>query len=503
MTREQMIQQVAELSRQVGAEKARGDLSAAKVADLSAEIKTMRQELAESRAAGSLASALGPESGLKKYLLTSDMVAGLAKSGAGQAATEGALVLRGYQDRETATWVPGLLDEAPVCDWQRDLQEAVTQRNIVSVLRGKAGSPKSDRAVTRVLDRAPDAVRRAAGFDTFRKAFVDVSGSGAEWIIDLGLPMVERDPRLVGQIEGLFQVHPMAAQTELLPFLTTGLRPYKHAGATGDDPAQLTSSSATTAQRTITATGMDVRAQVDEDAAEDAIIPGVPFLQSEIVLALANGMEDCIVNGDTAGTHQDTGLASWDIRGMWGSSGLGGAGDHRRTFIGLRARAADVSCTTDGSAAETYAGMVSTLAKLDSPHGRQAGTVFVTSLEWMLVKMLNFAEFQGSQLVGALNSVLTGEVLLVAGKRVYLSDFVDKEYNASGIYDNSTKTKTGLLTVNTDRFWITQRKGVSVELYRDPTRSVINLIARNRKGFFTPDSSTRKNVHWYYKLSPS
>jgi hypothetical protein len=102
--------------------------------------------------------------------------------------------------------------------------------------------------------------------------------------------------------------------------------------------------------------------------------------------------------------------------------------------------------------------------------------------------------------VGQIASLLTGGVGQIAGKRVVLTDFIDKMYNASGVYDNSTKTKSVLICANTDRFWVTRRLGPSVELDKDITRGVYTLVARNRKGFFTPDGATKKNVGVHYNL---
>ena len=42
-----------------------------------------------------------------------------------------------------------------------------------------------------------------------------------------------------------------------------------------------------------------------------------------------------------------------------------------------------------------------------------------------------------------------------------------------------------------------------VELDTDITRDIHNLVAKNRKGLFTVDSSTKKNVFWGYNCAIS
>lgn len=409
---------------------------------------------------------------------------------------------KGGNDEDTGDYAEGLLTAEPINAWHRELQELWEQRSIVRTLtKGQSGSraglgvsPRTDRALMRHMKRAPAPVQRL---------FSDSSGAGASFIPDLLSPVLERELQSARRLEGLLQEWPMEGKELRVPFLTVGLRPYKKAAQSSDDPAQYTSSSISEAQRSFTATGLAVRAQVDEDTSEDSIIPAIPLIRSELIAAITDGVEDCIVNGDTNSTHDDTGLASWDIRSRWGSSGLGGSADHRRSWIGLRARASDVSNTTDQGSTQTYAGFLTARAKLDSPHGSTGDLILVTSPEFYLVKLLGLAEVITVDKLGLAATILTGQLASIGGAPIVLSDFVDKEYNASGIYDNTTKTKTGALLFNRRRFWMGRRRSMMVELDKDITRGLFNMVATVRTLFFTVDSSTKKNVHWGYNLSVS
>ena len=368
-------------------------------------------------------------------------------------------------------FLPGLLDTPTDDAWVSKMQHLIEQRTLVRTMtKGRShkaapgNSPKTDRAIERHLQRAPEPVRRL---------FSDASGTGAEFIPDLLSPQLEQE-----------------------------LRPYKKVAITSDDPAQYTSSTIATAQRSITATGLAVRAQLDEDTTEDSIIQGLPLHRALLVQALTDGTEDCIINGDTAATHQDTGIASWDIRGRWGTSGLGGSADHRRTWLGLRAAAADASSTVDGSSAETLAGLLSDRASLDSPHGVAGDLVMIVSPEYYLAKMLDWDEVLTMDKFPN-PTVVTGALANVAGMPVVISEFVDKEYNTAGIYDNSTKTKTGYLLVNRGRWYMGVRRSTLVEVDKDITRGVIDAVSTVRKVFFTVDASTKKNVMWSYNHSVS
>ena len=192
------------------------------------------------------------------------------------------------------------------------------------------------------------------------------------------------------RVASLFQTIPMQNKNEILPFLSAGFRPYIKAAAAADDPAQYTSSSMTTTNRNITATGYAVRAQVDEDAAEDSIINALPLIRSELVSALVDGEEDAIINGMT-GTHGDTALASWNARARWGATGLGTSADHRRAWMGLRHRGLSSSYannSTDRSATFTVDHLIEDLASLASPHGVAGDCVILCSPEVYLKDLL-------------------------------------------------------------------------------------------------------------------
>lgn len=398
----------------------------------------------------------------------------------------------------------GLLDDPkPKCEWQAKFQELAEMRSWLwlcgkPVSRSNPGgdTSRADRLIARHIANAPTPIKRV---------FTDASNYGAELIPDVTLPQLERMLSVPRVVAGLFQEVQMSGNTMKLPFLARGLRPYKKGALSGSDnnPAQYTASDIDLDEREIAAVGMAVRALIDEDADQDSIIAAIPLLQQLILEALQDGEEDALINSDTAATHQDTGLANWDIRGRWGTSGLGGSDDHRRTILGLRAQAIDRSCTTDGSGAQTFAGVMTSRLAMDAPHGVLGDVVMITSPEWYLNKICQMTEHLTVDKFGPAAFNVTGFVSAIGGMPIFLSEFVDKQYNASGVYDNSTKTKTGYVIVNRARYKRYVRKANTVEIAKDITRGVINLVATRRGTLKTFDADATKNVNWTYNLSPS
>lgn len=436
----------------------------AKVADLKAATQALAERQTVSHASGS-------ENELKAYVKGDNRVR-----------------LRG-EATEDDTWVPGLLDDEPVCRWQEDLQKAVEVASIVRMCRKDGKAPKADAAVRRILKRAPAPIQRA---------FADVESAGAEWHPDLMLPQLERELVAERKVANLFQRVQAGAKDITLPFLTTGFRPYKKGAISGNDPAQFTSSDLETAQRIFQMTGFAVRVQIDEDAAEDAIIDSIPLIRQELVSAVVDGEEDAIINGDTAATHQDS-IASWNARSRWGNADAGTA-DHRTAFLGLRARAYDVSNTTDQNGAQSYAGFLSARAKLASPHGVAGDLVAIVSPEYYIVKLMGLTEVVTLEKFGSQATVLSGQLAQLGGVPIIISEFMTADLATTGLYTGSGAT-TGMLLFNRARFKIWERRGLNVELDKDITRGIVNMVATKRGLFSTFDSSTKKNVHYSYNLS--
>lgn len=494
-----------DLTTEVGARKGLADIHGAAMAlrDENGELRGQVEKLvADLLKASRTLAEVQNASVLPAVVTTSDseldryvVLAGESKSGRADIRWTGEVT---KVDGESC-YEPGLLDDGAGCPWQVELQRLVEQRTVVRVTMASGRSPQTDRAIQRHLQRAPGVLAPVL------KTFADASGVGASFIPDVLSPDFEREYMLSRRVEALFQVWPMNSKNILVPFLTNGLRPYIKSAVTGDDPAQYTLSSIAEAQRSLTATGLAVRTQVDEDASEDSVISAMAFLQREIISAIGDGVEDAICNGDTAATHQDT-VASWNISGRWGSIGLGGSGDHRRSWVGVRARAADVSNTTDQSSAMTSAGFLTTIGSLDSPlgisgNGVNPQLVCLVSPMYYLKKMLGLAEVITVDKMGPKATVLTGQLASLFGVPLIPTEFIDNKHNASGVYDATTETKGGFAVFNRSRFWMGTRRASAVEVAKDITRGVHNIVATRRCLFFTLDSSTKKNVHWSYNIT--
>ena len=434
------------------------------------ELRQTVAQLRESQTMGIIqADPTGPESELRRFVRA-----------------DGSLRVRGEVTTDDA-WQDGILDSRESHGWwHRDLKQLVTLRSIVRTRSQRGVSPKVDRMLANHVRNAPPMLARIFG----------ATGSGAEWIPSENMvPDIDRAVAVMaeGRIAGLFQVVPMSTEVLTVPFATTGGTPYVQ-GEPVDNPAQYTATIPGSAARQHTSKTFALRYQLDNDSTEDAIIDTYGELSTMIASDMVDGEEDAIINGDTAATHQDTGIASWNPNGRWSATTFGGAADHRKAWIGLRARAFDVSNTWDQSGSQTYDGCMDTRSRLQARSRRAA---FIANEKFVYGKMMTFSQVQANY--STVGMVQDGRVVNLGGVPVYISFFLTADKAATGLFTGSG-TYTELICADLDRFRRYIRRGAMVELQRDITRGVTDMVSTWRGTFKTNDASTAKNVALGYKL---
>lgn len=402
---------------------------------------------------------------------------------------------------EDGTPLPGLLDDPePTTAWQLRLQELAEKRNLARMFCAKADgkgnvrfgtTTKIDRMIARHIQRGPEWVKQV---------FADNATEGAEFIPDIVLPDLGRRLELPRSCMALFATMPIpTGGTTRNPFHVRGCQPFiVGVPAAGDlDPADIARSVPTTADLTHTPVTWGVSLPASRDATEDSIIEWGSYGNMLLAEAIRDGEEDAAINADLNG--QDTGLANWSIRSRWGT--LGHTLDHRKSFVGLRADSFD-SSSASALSTETAAGVEFELTNMDGPIFADE-VVHVTSPEFWLIKLILDPNLQTVDKYGSLATLLTGEVGKIFGRRVLLSEFIDKEYNASGVYDHVTRTKTGVLSVAPKRWAKGVRRGPRVELETRPSQHITILTVTERWTLRKLGQSTEKSTVWQYNATAS
>jgi len=443
------------------------------------DLKTAQRLIEESQQAPAVVD-YAPESELKSFV---------KDNGSIQWTTE-AKHVESSSGRRVTVEEAGLLDtEANCSDWHKELKEIARDRHLARLIMPDPYTPKLDARLYRHLNKAPRAILPA-----IQKAFNDQAGTGAEFIPDQFISDLYQEFQVPKRLRGLLNRVEAERNTLLIPRLNRGGRPYIKGEITVDSPlSQYTTSTASTGQKTINIKGLACSYVIDDAFAEDSAIAVLPILSQQIVQDIEDAFEDCMINGDTAATHQDT-IASWNIRNRWGASGLGGSADHRRAFVGMRAAAndqanLDVSGTASGVTASEILGGLSSLGELGA-----GNIVMVCSPEFMLKHLMGLTEVQTLDVFGPQASIVNGQIASVFGVPVVMSRFMSADLASTGLYTGSG-SQTGYLLFNTSSWYLYERRGIVLEQQKDISAGAIRLVATYRAVMGSPDQAGIKNVY--------
>ena len=388
----------------------------------------------------------------------------------------------------------GLLDADVFANqWHADLVKMNQDRSLARMMMKDAYTPKADMKLYSHLQKAPSFMKNAVN-----KIFSDNAGVGGDWIPDEFKTELYQTFQVPRGLRALLPSVQMERETLLIPKLSRGGRPYIKGVAT-DDLAKYQASTIETAQKTVRAKGLATLMNIDDAAGEDSAFAIIPALSKQIAQDLEDAFEDCMINGDTAATHQDD-IANWNIRERWGASGLGGASDHRRLFLGWRAAAKDKSSEKDigGTAMDfgEYMDAVSQMGEL-----AVGNKICVVSPEALIANFLQLDQVVTLEKFGPQATVLTGQLASLAGIPIVMSRFMGADLDgADGLYDNVNKTTTGFIIFNPDSWSQYVRRQITIESDKDIASGSIQLVSTMRAVMDSPDAASVKNVVYGYNL---
>ena len=276
-------------------------------------------------------------------------------------------------------------------------------------------------------------------------------------------------------VASLFPRYPWAGpgSTMTIPAEGTEINIYTAGEATtdDDDPKYHASDPGIGASVTVTARAFAARTVWSYEMQEDALFDILEHVRMKFVRAFARDLDRALLDGDSDGTHQDTGLTLV-------------ADDHRRLFNGLRKRGLSetaakgfVDAGTHWNAETVYTPLLNMGAFSDP-----ANTVCICGHPTMI--LLGFLrDTQNQRLEGSNAPLTSGRRTLPGGWAIVPSAMVRNDLNTSGIYDGSTKTKTYLLWVDKRAWQIHEKVGLTVGVKDEPDKAQREVYARQRLAF--------------------
>jgi len=319
------------------------------------------------------------------------------------------------------------------------------------------------------------------------------AGFGAEWVPEEMSAEFNEYLRIQPNLPNKFRTWMMpTGSSAKYPFQNGRAVVYKAAENLVDSGAQARKTNIATANKTFTPITFIGALVTSEILTEDAVLNMVALIRSELAVAILEGLESAIINGDTAGTHQDN----------------AGGGTHYETYqvetgiLGLRAIAEDDSNTinieTLAAATGVYSLVWKNFVQLKDMIGR-AGSKNPTESMWITGArgrpQVQNALHQEDAL-GVLQYLISGLLPTVDGSEVYISGMYNEQLDSDGLGHATPASgdHTSLLCVHKPSFLIGQRRGVTLEVAKDILTQQQQFVATARYDFGKISSSDLKPV---------
>jgi HK97 family phage prohead protease/HK97 family phage major capsid protein len=299
------------------------------------------------------------------------------------------------------------------------------------------------------------------------------AGEGLEWVPTGFSATLQEVAQALGDISDLFPSFTMPTNPYKWPIATAFPTIYYWPESQDDNSPSITASNRSTSNVTFTAKQFAGRVLTSGEMTEDSIIPVLPDIRQSLAQALVRAREDAILNGDTAATHQDTGITFAST-------------DHRRAILGLRALAIDLAATVDtGSYGTAGATELRAIRALTGKYGiRPSEGAYITSLRDAFY-IMNDVNVVSLEKFGPVATILRGELAVIDGMPIRASEFMRSDLNATGLYDNSTTTKSATIFVNRPAFKLAQRRMPTIEAEKIIETQQFQVVATMREDFKT------------------
>jgi hypothetical protein len=197
------------------------------------------------------------------------------------------------------------------------------------------------------------------------------------------------------------------------------------------------------AKATLTAVLLGGRIIESNIALEDFGFADAVLLQNDLEMIWAEGIDIAVMNGDTAGTHQDAGVTD--------------ATDIRKAWLGWRALAIDQSYTTTHSGAALTGDILLLSRQAMGKYGGRLGEV--NSVAHILpyepyYDLMKDAKFRTIDVFGPGATNAAGQLGSCNGVPIIVTDkLLSNGYNTSGVIPASGATVSAALTVSGENFY--------------------------------------------------
>jgi HK97 family phage major capsid protein len=373
-------------------------------------------------------------------------------------------------------------DKLAAIEMKKDLDISRFYAQIFEGAPADKGELEQPGHIARVKNMLSNRLAKETALAERVKAFgTDVSGGGAEWIETAISSSYIEEYLLEKKVANMFMEVPMPTNPFKVPMAKGGTI----ARIVGEGVGATDNSFGTDAVTFDAVNKLVELYNLPEELNEDSAVAILSMARTGVVEAQIKALETALINGDTTGTHMDSDVTA--------------ASDARKCFMGLRKLA--LANSSNGSVVSFGAAVGET--KLDemiseggkfSINPREVLWVVSAAVYHQMTALTNVITVDK---FGPLATILSGVLAAYKGKGIVTSEYLREDLNATGVYDNVTKTKGGILLVNKTRFWIGRRRPIKVRVALDSRAEYdrYQLVSYQRADFKgATQSATEKSV---------
>lgn len=371
-------------------------------------------------------------------------------------------VLKTWQEKSDMVYLGMLLEKTPSLKW---LSDAVP---------GDHGNKFSN-------------TRLVKSFQTETKAMFGGSGNvGADYIPTILSASLFEEVRLSLKVGALHTHFPMTSSLVNIPARSGAVFSELIPESTSDSSDKITAKTLTTRKVQFSAKKLALRILTSTELDEDAIIPTLQNIRSEIVYALSTGEEYAIINGDTAGTMDITDQNGDAIHSK----------SNLKAFDGYRRIARDIDGVVISAGGSLTASHVRSLfASMGKFAVDVSRLAWVTGTQGYFKGFLSLGDVQTLDKLGPQAVILNGQLGQYYGVPILVSEWVRKDVGASGFSGGSgSLAKSSIILVNKDAFQVGDKRSVSLESEKDIDTDQIKIVGTRRLDFNNMYSTASDNT---------
>lgn len=331
---------------------------------------------------------------------------------------------------------------------------------------------------------------------------------GLEWVPTMYSSNLLRDVYLSLQVASTFRRINMPSATYKLPYLTKRTRAYKMGQATSASPFTNLAKvhGLDTADLTMTAIKLGFAQFVSGELREDSIIDVVAEMYAETVWGLASAIDDACLNGSLLLNDLDN--AGTDTNRLWNNTADAGddirlntgADDARNAWNGIR-KLTNSGARLDGGNVAPNLANFRAIRKLMGKYGATASNLIAFINPASQIDFLNLPEVLTLEKYGPNATVLVGEIGRLDSIPLVQSEYQRNDYNASGVFDNSTKNRTIISLVHKDGFLFGDRRMPTVQSGDNVLADQSYIVTTNRVAFMKRFQSADNIAAELYNVS--